>query len=342
MSRAVPAGEAAENPPEPESEPGDAGLDDAGGLDDLEDADDLDGLDDEEPGRRRLTREDLRAPRWIAAHVGIAVLAVVFVFLGRWQWHAGHKVAPLSAQELTAWHTPRPVDQVITPQTGLNGTEVGQAVEASGTYDATRQLLVPGRTLDGRGGFYVLAPLVTGPGQAIVVNRGWIPADGPAKPAVPAPPSGRVTVTGWAAEPEPATGTVNDNGIAQAQPTASAGGPGEVAVISPPQLVNTWPYHLLDGYISATDARSEAGGLKAVPAPLPLHGTSWDMLNVGYAFQWCFFAIFLIWWYILHWRRDLRAEAQADAALYAEADEDDDEDSDAQLEIGASTTGSAS
>jgi cytochrome oxidase assembly protein ShyY1 len=343
VSRAAPAGEPAENPPEPEPEPDD-GLEDA---DDLEDLDDLDELEDEEPGRRRLTRDDLHAPRWIAAHVGIAVIAVVFVFLGRWQWHAGHKVAPLSAQELTAWHTAEPVDQVIKPQTGLDGTEVGQAVDATGSYDATRQLLVPGRTLDGHAGYYVLAPLVTGPGQAIVINRGWLPADGSAQPAVPAPPSGRVTVIGWAAEPESATGTVNDNGIAQAQPTATASGSGEVAVISPPQLVNVWPYHLLDGYINATDARSEAGGLKAVPAPLPLHGTSWDMLNVGYAFQWCFFAIFLIWWYILHWRRDLRAETEAgfgqdgdgdgDGPDGSGADRDTGADTDAQLEIGAST-----
>lgn len=331
VSRAAPAGEPAENPPEPELE--DADPDDG-------DLEDLDDLEDEEPGRRRLTRDDLRAPRWVAAHVGIAVIAVAFVLLGRWQWDSGHRVAPLSAQELTAWYTAEPVDQVINPQTGLDGTEVGQAVAATGSYDAARQLLVPGRALDGRAGYYVLAPLVTGPGQAIVVNRGWLPADGPAAPAVPAPPSGRVTVTGWAAEPEATTGTVNDNGIAQSQPTASASGPGEVAAISPPQLVNIWPYHLLDGYISATDARSLAGGLKAVPAPLPPHGTSWDLLNIGYAFQWCFFAIFLIWWYILHWRRDLRTELEAEFEGSGEGDEPDEGSgtgADAQLEIGAST-----
>jgi cytochrome oxidase assembly protein ShyY1 len=178
-------------------------------------------------------------------------------------------------------------------------------VETSGTYDATRQLLVPGRTLNGRQGYYVLTPLVTGTAKDVVVNRGWLPADGTAQPAIPAPPTGRITVVGWAAEPESTTGDVNDNGIVQAGPSAAATGPDEVGVIAPAQLVNMWPYPLLDGYLSATDSRSTSGGLTAIPAPLPLHGTSWDALNVGYAFQWCLFSVVTGAWYLIYWRREL-------------------------------------
>ena len=279
----------------------------------------------QQPPRAPLTRADLHSPRWIAAHLGIVVLVVVFVLLGRWQWDVGHKVSPLTQAQLTAWDTPQPAADVITAN-GVDGAQIGQAVQASGTFDASRQLLVPGRTLNGRTGYYVIAPLVTGAGQAVVVNRGWLAAAGSTPPAVPAPPAGRVTVIGWAAETESATGAVNQNGIVQAGPTAVASGPGEVSVISAAQLVNQWPYHLPDGYLSATDPASESGGLSAIAAPLPAHGTTWDLLNVGYAFQWCFFAFVTVGWYTLYWRRELRADT-VDTVDTTESEPDPDPDS---------------
>jgi cytochrome oxidase assembly protein ShyY1 len=269
----------------------------------------------------RLMPEDLRQPRWIAAHVGILVLMVAFALLGRWQWDVGHKVAPLTAAELQSWRTPEPVDSVITAAGGLNGTQVGQAVEATGTYDSARQLLVPGRVLGGRSGYYVLAPLVTGSGEAVLVNRGFIAASGSAEPAIPAAPSGRVTITGWAAEPESTTGEVNANGISEAQTSGKVTAANEIQYISAAELVNQWPYHLNDGYVTATDSASLSGGLQAIPAPLPLHGTTWDALNIMYAFQWWLFIVILGAWYFVHLRRELRP-------VPVEVDEDEDFDED--------------
>ena len=295
--------------------------------------------------QRHLTADDLRSPRWIAAHVGIVVLVVVFLLLGRWQWHVGHKVAPLTQPQLASWRTPVPAASLITSD-GVDSTKIGQAVTAQGTYDATRQLLVPGRSLDGHNGYYLIAPLVTAPGKAIAVNRGWLPAAaagtaGSAQPDMPAPPAGLLTVTGWAAASESATGSVNQNGIVQTFAPGAASGPHEVSVISAAQLVNLWPYHLPDGYLSATDSASLSGGLKAIPAPLPPHGTSWDLLNVGYAFQWCLFAIVTVGWYLLHWRRELRAsaalaEAEAEAEAEPQPAEPEPSAAAAQREIGES------
>jgi cytochrome oxidase assembly protein ShyY1 len=280
----------------------------------------------------RLTPQDLRRPAWLAAHVGILVLAVAFALLGRWQWDVGHKVAPLTAGELQSWSTPRPVGSVITAAGGLNGTQVGQAVEATGSYDAKRQLLVPGRVLDGHSGYYVLAPLVTGPDRAVLVNRGFLPAAGAAVPAIPAAPSGRITITGWAAEPESTTGEVNDNGIAESQTVGTVTAADEIQYISPAELVNQWPYQLSDGYVTATDPVSRAGGLEPVPAPMPLHGTTWDALNIMYAFQWWLFIVILGSWYFVHLRRELRGlpahgtdDEDADEEDDGEYDEDDDE-----------------
>ena len=274
----------------------------------------------------RLTPRDLRSARWMAAHLGILVLALAFALLGRWQWDVGHKVAPLTAAELQSWHTPEPVDSVISPADGLDGTEVGQAVEATGSYDSKRQLLVPGQVLDGHQGYYVLAPLVTGPGeQAVLVNRGFLAATGGAVPSIPAAPGGRITITGWAAEPESTTGEVNDNGISEAQTVGTVTRSDEIQYISPAELVNQWPYHLAAGYVTATDPVSATGGLEPIPAPLPQHGTTWDALNIMYAFQWWLFIVIVGSWYFIHLRRELQglpAEGSAD-----EADEDGDEDS---------------
>lgn len=275
----------------------------------------------------RLAPEDLRSPRWIAAHVGIVLLMVAFVLLGRWQWDVGHKVAPLTAAELQIWHTAEPVDSVITPANGLNGTQVGQAVEATGTYDSTRQLLVPGQVLDGHPGYYVLAPLVTGPGgDAVLVNRGFIAASGSAEPRIPAAPKGRITITGWAAEPESTTGEVNDNGIAETQAVGTVTAANEIQYISPAELVNQWPYHLTDGYVTATDSASLSGGLRLVAGPLPIHGTTWDLLNVCYAFQWWLFILILGSWYFIHLRRELRGVPVGAVDEDAEDDEDDEEE----------------
>jgi cytochrome oxidase assembly protein ShyY1 len=274
----------------------------------------------------RLTPRDLRRPGWLAAHAGIVMLALAFALLGRWQWDVGHKVAPLTAAELTVWRTPQPVAAVITAD-GLDGTQVGQAVSLSGAYDSARQLLVPGRTFDGRAGYYVLAPFVTGSGDAIVVNRGFLAAAGGAEPAIPAAPAGRITVTGWAAEPESTTGEVNANGITEQQQSAAATAPNEIQFISPAALVNQWPYHLPDAYVTATDAASPAGGLTLIPAPLPLHGTTWDLLNVCYAFQWWLFIGILGSWYVIYLRRELRPRPLG--ADGQDGDEDlDDEDED--------------
>jgi cytochrome oxidase assembly protein ShyY1 len=277
----------------------------------------------------RLTPQDLRSPRWIAAHIGIVLLMIAFALLGRWQWDVGHKVSPLTAAELTAWHTAEPVNSVITPANGLNGTQVGQTVDATGTYDSTRQLLVPGQVLDGHAGYYVLTPLVTGPGKdAVLVNRGFLADAGSAEPKIPAAPGGRITITGWAAEPESTTGEVNDNGIAEQQTTGTVTASNEIEYISPAELVNQWPYRLNDGYVTATDSASLSGGLQVIPEPLPTHGTSWDLLNVCYAFQWWLFIVILGSWYFIHLRRELRGVPIGEVEMDEDEFEDDDEDED--------------
>ncbi|MGR9100328.1 MAG: SURF1 family protein [Gammaproteobacteria bacterium] len=51
-------------------------------------------------------------------------------------------------------------------------------VQLTGRYDRNHQFLIDNQILDGRAGYFVLTPLrMDGNGKAVLVNRGWVPAD---------------------------------------------------------------------------------------------------------------------------------------------------------------------
>ncbi len=78
----------------------------------------------------------------------------------------------------------RPLDDLLPVTKATSGKQA----TATGRYDT--QLLVPGRTLDDKDGYYVLTLLRTDTGRALPVVRGWLPGEpDPAK--APAPPARR-------------------------------------------------------------------------------------------------------------------------------------------------------
>ncbi len=140
-------------------------------------------------------------PRWIVSHLLVAALVVTMVSLGFWQLRRLDEKR--SHNRLVEGRTSQPVAAVadLLP-VGAGAADVDpvelRRVRASGSYGADSQVLVRGRSLDGRPGSWVLAPLRMADGRVLVVNRGWIPNDG-SLAAVPGRyrvPSGRVTVTG--------------------------------------------------------------------------------------------------------------------------------------------------
>ncbi len=75
-----------------------------------------------------------------------------------------------------------------------------RTVTATGRFDTDAEVVVRRRVnADEEIGFHVLTPFVLDDGKVLLVNRGWIPADGPSQtafPRVPAPPRGETTITG--------------------------------------------------------------------------------------------------------------------------------------------------
>ncbi|MDP9418912.1 MAG: SURF1 family protein [Actinomycetota bacterium] len=140
-------------------------------------------------------------PKWVVGHVLVVVLVVAFVNLGFWQLRRlDEKRAVNAAIEARSSLPLRPVEDVVDPAAGFGDVDdlVYRRVSARGTYDPAASVLVRSRSLDGRPGFHVLTPLVTGQATALVVNRGFAPFTAEPAEALAAtrPPSGEVEVTG--------------------------------------------------------------------------------------------------------------------------------------------------
>ncbi|HET9672725.1 MAG TPA: SURF1 family protein [Actinomycetota bacterium] len=124
------------------------------------------------------------------------VVAVTCVALGLWQLRRlderrARNAAVLRASEAPAVGAGNASD--IAPLTAF------RRVNVRGSYDVEGEALLYGRALNGEPGHWVLTPLVFGPGDAVLVIRGWVPfsmAD--RAPVTEAPPIARdVTVRGW-------------------------------------------------------------------------------------------------------------------------------------------------
>lgn len=69
-----------------------------------------------------------------------------------------------------------------------------RTVVVTGWPDQQHQLLVDNRMRNGRAGYEVLLPLRFGPGQWVLVNRGWLPRE--QRGSIPALPEKRVQLSG--------------------------------------------------------------------------------------------------------------------------------------------------
>jgi cytochrome oxidase assembly protein ShyY1 len=135
-------------------------------------------------------------PRWLVAHVVVVIVAGIFIRLGTWQLD---RLNARRAANTTV------AERIALPAVGLDVllTSVPESereyrrVVVSGTFDPQGEVLIRSRTNEGEAGFHVVTPLMTDPGVAVLVNRGWVPLDLDTPPVVPAlPPTGPVEVTG--------------------------------------------------------------------------------------------------------------------------------------------------
>lgn len=143
----------------------------------------------------------LLSRQWVILTLVALLLIPTMIRLGIWQMHRYEERSArnqLVADALGA--KPLPVERLTSPGHTVSSKERYRTVTAQGHFDTDREVVVRRRVnSDEEVGFHVLTPFVLTDGKVLLVNRGWIPADGPSQtafPKVPAPPGGRVTVTG--------------------------------------------------------------------------------------------------------------------------------------------------
>jgi cytochrome oxidase assembly protein ShyY1 len=223
--------------------------------------------------------------RWLGLLLAVVIVAFGCIELGLWQFRRYAERNTANAQT-TANLSARavPVSQVLTTTAPPASADEWRVVTARGTYDAAHQLAVLYRTRAGVPGVDLVVPLRTSSGSALVVDRGWVATRGgiDAPAALPPPPHGVVTVTGWVRRDA-------DGGSDQTTPHA-----GFVRAISSSAISASVPYPLYDGFVEATREQPAS-------KPAPAAALSPDLSSgphFFYGLQWFFFAILAIGFFV--------------------------------------------
>ncbi len=256
------------------------------------------------------TARTLVSPRMLGLHLMAVVAVTAAVLLGLWQYDAWRTGRDLEARDL-ANAAALPLDDVMTSDATFPADQVGRPVSFSGTWVPESTVLVSDRNLDGRSGWWVVTPVaVCSAGEAcdsapaMLVVRGWTGSPN----AVPAAPTGRVSLTGWL-QPGEGAGLPDPDPEDDVLP--------ELRIASAIQHVDQ---DLYGGYVIARDGTPPgalAGDLEPVtPASLPEPEATTKLRNILYAIEWWVFGGFalFLWW---RWVRDELDRVRAAAAATA-------------------------
>ncbi len=246
--------------------------------------------------------------QWVILTLITLVLIPVMIKLGFWQLHRHEaKVAhnQLIASSINA--PPEPVTRLSGVGREPKDDDQFRTVSATGRYDTAHESVVRQRTAADEQtiGYYVLTPLIQKDGTAVLVNRGWIEADGDLTkfPKTPAPPKGEVTVTGrMMADETSAQSGIKDKGDLP---------PRQVMLINSKQQTRMLHRDVVGGYVQLTDTSPKPQGKQPEKVPEPEHDSIGP--HMAYAVQWWLFAAAVpVGWVVLA-RRERRDRLEAAA-----------------------------
>lgn len=140
--------------------------------------------------------------RWVVALAAVVTMAVT-ARLGFWQLDRAKQKAQLQAQiEGRAALPSLPAEELArSPEQAAE--QHFRRIELRGRWLSEHTVYLDNRQMGGRPGFFVVTPLLLASGDAVVVQRGWVPrnfVDRQALPALPLP-AGEVRVLGRVAPP---------------------------------------------------------------------------------------------------------------------------------------------
>ena len=242
-----------------------------------------------------LTR--LLSRKWILTTVLVIAGAAACARLGIWQLDRLKQRRAFNAHVLAVQAMPPLKLPAEAGSEDLPDLQYRPAV-ATGTYDFANQVAIRNQYYNGQVGYHLLTPLVMKNGEAVLVDRGWIPADGNDKP------------TAWRKYDVPGEATVN--GAIQTSQTATVFmGQTDPTLTPGKKGLDLWiyvnlqrigpqmPYPVLPVYLQQNPDPNRTDPPIPSQAELDLS----EGPHQGYAIQWFSFAALLLVGYPLYVRR---------------------------------------
>ncbi|NWF62844.1 MAG: SURF1 family protein [Chloroflexi bacterium] len=231
--------------------------------------------------------------QWLFTTLLVIAGAGICVRLGIWQLDRLEQRRAFNAQ-VASMRASEPLDLNTTLPEEIDTME-WRAVTVTGEYDFANQMALRNQYNDGMYGFHLITPLLFD-GGAVLVNRGWIPAESDSQPAdwrVYDEP-GVVTVAGQIrlGQGKPAFGGVADALPADGKPLWVWNNL-DVRMIS-----SQMPYPILDVFI-----QPNAGEDTEPPIPYQPVIELTEGPHFGYALQWFAFAAILFLGYPFYLRK---------------------------------------
>jgi len=232
--------------------------------------------------------------RWLFTTLLVFVGTVVCVRLGIWQLDRLEGRRAFN-QQVESMRVAAPLDLNLETPEDVSSME-WRAVTVTGEYDFENQVAMRNQYNDGVYGFHLITPLLYN-GMAVLVNRGWIPAESDSSPEVwrAFDEAGEVTVTGQIrlGQGKPAFG-----GVADALPMDGT----RLAVwnnLDVEKMSGQFPYPILAVFIQPNVQTSDA----EPPIPYQPIIELTEGSHFGYALQWFTFATILFLGYPFYLRK---------------------------------------
>lgn len=223
--------------------------------------------------------------RWLFTTILVFLGTALCVRLGIWQLDRLEQRRAFNAQ-VTSMRAMPPLDLNAGELDDSIATMEWRAVTVTGEYDFANQVAIRNQYYRDQYGYHLLTPLLSD-GTAVLVDRGWIPADGNSSPADwrKYDEPGEVTVTGQIrlGQTKPAFGGVADAPPADGSPlwVWNNGDLEKIAL--------QMPYPIYAAYIQPNiDPADETPPIPYQPEVELTEGP-----HMGYAFQWFTFATIL-------------------------------------------------